>query len=1329
MSFVAVPPNTNYFVPSDISQFDCFAVTVLGPDIQAAPACGGQTQMGITAGFIGRTGVLELNVPFGKGRTFQVWGFARSHYCPDVTEMLTTAYGEIPPGLNSTGFLLGQAKADTNDLNVTVNIPVAFTFGVNPIICGSVPPPVTAIDSVVMDTVTPPWAGLALNNNDITSGAFPVCVNFSTTAHSPVFTVYEDGVNIGAPVTGGCPPYSAGYVHKFQTAVPTGFHSHSISIKTVDKIYGLSALSPPSFSWTVDTIAPVLSIQQILPGQFDPIINANATNELNPSAILHITKAGTVQVNWARTVPAGPTTLPVNCAIPSTPGTFSCTITPVFDTSTGTYTVTFSGHDYLGIGANAVSTSIVMDQAPPTLSLAPTGGWIQGGDFASGPTLMWSDVYSGDVNTNTLACLLDLQATSCNSINFNVNSITMRGGRHDISANVSDYAGNPAVTLSQHVWVDNLVGQTVLGRVNPDGTSIGDESTSSAVIGELPGAGGLFSNLYSAFDAASGYLFTPDAGNHRVLVYKWDFNKQAVASARAVAVYGQYDFADEGSGTAVVTKNGVSYARMYLPTAVEIATGVNGKKLFVSDAGNNRVLRFDLSTAPLGNGLDVSTLPINKQPDLVIGQANLTGNLINRTGNPSTSGSAQSNQGLNFPAGIVVVNKRLYVADFNNCRVAVWHNVVDAAASSGDFGAVDTQIGAGGAAPTSTWSCPAGTASNSLNHPLSIAAQSGAINTIWIADSLNHRVVSVPNVDSVTFSTSFDSSSIYGQPDNVTTTGANGQTGSTASQSSVAAPYGVAFVTDGGGNNYIAVGDVGTGALPKVKFFDNNSNHSSTYRGIVHTWGGPPGTGRGAFISSPTLLYNATAQSLFVGDTNASRVGIFSTVHITENQQMLDVLGHTDITGTSRSFHATAPKGTTENNMFRPTATVADIIFHRLYVADSGNNRVLVYNIDPGTYQPATLASAVIGVPSFADGHPMQDASTNALATASNTLNTPTALALDGSRRLWVADTGNNRVIRFPTNVATLPLSATADLVLGQADTSSNLAGATSAKMNAPAGLAYDYVLDRLFVADRNNARVLAFALDNATTGMQAFDQLGQTGMPAVTSSQFMGPGAMTFTAGTAVIPMGLFITDVGTHAPMNIISDLSTAHRVMYFDISTSTTTSLPNKNAGACYGHHDVTGPFPVTSLTNVATNSCRLFSQNDGDGATLGAKGTYSLNAPFGVAFGQNNVLYVADTGNHRVVAYDLSSSINQPLSSNNATIFDVSTLSANFHVIGSRNQISVVDTNTNPYSTSVPMPTGNLLSFPTGMQFLPAPNGKNLLFVPDFRWHRVGVYEVP
>ena len=155
-----------------------------------------------------------------------------------------------------------------------------------------------------------------------------------------------------------------------------------------------------------------------------------------------------------------------------------------------------------------------------------------------------------------------------------------------------------------------------------------------------------------------------------------------------------------------------------------------------------------------------------------------------------------------------------------------------------------------------------------------------------------------------------------------------------------------------------------------------------------------------------------------------------------------------------------------------------------LYVPDSFNHRVLLYE---RPFETDSKADAVWGQQDFTGmscnlGFPNRPtASSLCFHSLTNYDRRPahdgwpaSGVALDAAGNLWVADSGNNRVLRFPVNPDTGLARDTADLVLGQRDFQSNKPGAGLSNLFAPAAVRFDQ-WGRLYVADAYNGRILVF--------------------------------------------------------------------------------------------------------------------------------------------------------------------------------------------------------------------------------------------------------------
>jgi len=230
-----------------------------------------------------------------------------------------------------------------------------------------------------------------------------------------------------------------------------------------------------------------------------------------------------------------------------------------------------------------------------------------------------------------------------------------------------------------------------------------------------------------------------------------------------------------------------------------------------------------------------------------------------------------------------------------------------------------------------------------------------------------------------------------------------------------------------------------------------------------------------------------------------------------------------------------------------------------------GNNRVLRFDHAASKANGAN-ADGVLGQLIFTANLPISGAGGMAY---------PTGIAIDGSGTLWVGDNFDNRVLRF-NNAASKPNGASADGVLGQPDFTSANAANSQNGLNSPNGVAIDSS-GTLWVADTGNNRVLRF--DNATTkanGANADGVLGQAGFvtkgSSATQTTLYHPGGVTVDASGSVWVADSYNNRVlyfvsatlptATPSPSNtataIITDSPTPTNT-YTSTSTNTTTLSP--------------------------------------------------------------------------------------------------------------------------------------------------------------------------
>jgi sugar lactone lactonase YvrE len=295
------------------------------------------------------------------------------------------------------------------------------------------------------------------------------------------------------------------------------------------------------------------------------------------------------------------------------------------------------------------------------------------------------------------------------------------------------------------------------------------------------------------------------------------------------------------------------------------------------------------------------------------------------------------------------------------------------------------------------------------------------------------------------------------------------------------------------------------------------------------------------------------------------------------------VLGQTDfVTGTS---------GSPDSSFSLATAgcVVVDPMSGKVFVSDRNNHRVLRYP-SAASLQNGAGAEAVFGQSNFN--------SASSAATREG-MSIPRSVFVDRKGRLWVGDTGNNRVLMFESAIYRQgPVSA--DRVFGQPDFTTNSSGISAAKMDGPTGVFVDSA-DRLWACDTNNARLLRFdAISSKASGVNADGVLGQndfvTGASGSGAAKFSSPAYVTVSsAGT------LFIGDTFNN-------------RVLRFANAAGLANGAP---ATGVLGQLD----FTITSGDVTATK----------------------MDLSDGVWITPDDVLWVSDRGNRRFLRFNQASTI--------------------------------------------------------------------------------------
>ena len=256
--------------------------------------------------------------------------------------------------------------------------------------------------------------------------------------------------------------------------------------------------------------------------------------------------------------------------------------------------------------------------------------------------------------------------------------------------------------------------------------------------------------------------------------------------------------------------------------------------------------------------------------------------------------------------------------------------------------------------------------------------------------------------------------------------------------------------------------------------------------------------GDASTLNQPNGVSADQPGNLWVADLGNNRVVRYNTP-FSNGMAASMVLGQPDLTTVS------APGGfaATATNLDAPADVVVDGAGN-VWVSDWEHNRVVKY---PAPISNGMAATAALGQP---------DLVSSGCNTTQTGLCEPTGITLDAAGNVWVSDSNNNRVLRFPAGSAS---GASADLVLGEPDFVSSGGGATASLMNEPNTVIVDND-GNVWVADAGNNRVLQFR-PPLSSGMAASVALGQ---PDLTSNASNQGGSAS--AATLSFPSGLQVID-----------------------------------------------------------------------------------------------------------------------------------------------------------------------------------------------------------
>jgi uncharacterized protein (TIGR03437 family) len=663
---------------------------------------------------------------------------------------------------------------------------------------------------------------------------------------------------------------------------------------------------------------------------------------------------------------------------------------------------------------------------------------------------------------------------------------------------------------------------------------------------------------------------------------------------------------------AVTTSNPnlVEGRELFIPTAVAVDTTASPPILYVADTGNNRVMAWK----------NASTFANGKPADLIIGQKDQYSTNAN---GPGIQGSTFTT-GFNQPSGLAVLNGDLYVADTQNNRVFRFRTPF--AQPSGQQQIPDLCLG------QPSFGSRAGNAPTGLISEKGLSLP-GALRfdrqgNLWVADSGNNRVLEFLSTDIAKPASPFSiaAKTEIGQLDMISK--ADPLPASIAGEQRInqlQSPTAINF--DSAGRLYI--GDIsnnfsrvlvfappftsGMGATRIMGVFVPTPNvtppdpllYSTIFGGVSDIFF-LPGTGGVGVVDAPDARIMIFDIFDNWPDTNTSYSPQAKAIygHISGvtaiNQRDQKSLVANDGNPTASNSTLSVPEGAVFVSTGGGGSTTGE-----LYVADAGNNRVIVLPYSNGSLQPAVrlLGQDLYdsNAPNLIEGREFNfnpgSGSFDAGIAVDTTGDTP---------HLFVADTYNNRVLGFK-DIRSLTAGKAADIVIGQPSFSSNVCNVYSTDRTAPtqAGLCRPTGLlvdsnGNLYVADSANNRVLRFPAPFSHTGSQVADLV--LGQPSF-NFKLVDPSASTMG-----FPYGLAFA--GSNGLL--VSDQA-YNRVLFIPFTNGGFTSADNGKAAT------------------------KVFGQPDFVTITAGTNDT-GMSVPRHIATDSDGRAYIADTGNNRILIFD-------------------------------------------------------------------------------------------
>ena len=566
-----------------------------------------------------------------------------------------------------------------------------------------------------------------------------------------------------------------------------------------------------------------------------------------------------------------------------------------------------------------------------------------------------------------------------------------------------------------------------------------------------------------AWDPERQHLYVSDGGNNRILVF--DVHPDRLQNdPNAIAVIGQPDFfsrdsefvgvrapPEERRGLRKITPGGMDFDYV-------------NRRMFVTQTPENRILVFDLSD--LKEAQVPEAILVMGQPDFTTFEPRVSQSRVTMPRVKVDSQKQLLYVSEGFPGG-----NRVIIFDIRPDRLTNEPAAIDVVGHVDDRGQPDfDRRMANDRADGRAGAYVRAVALDPVDHRL------------WAADEYNNRVLGY-QLDSQNRLLDRKARWVFGQKD-------FNSADSTRTRTGIRIPLAVAYdevdkrlYVGDGWNDRVLIYDVDPerlkpgGNQPAIAVLGQADFQSQDPRSTRNRFDFAVDMGRGIGSSNlPVgIAFDSKRRRAFVSDGGNNRILVFD-IHkdrLRNGADAIAVLGQPDFA--SKEARLTA------NGLSSPGHLSYDPDHDRLFVIDSLNERVLVYDVAPDGLTNGMAASYVYGQPDFTTTLPSDQLRSYPSHTTPQTIPHPNGIVYDPAKQqLYVTDRGNDRILVFdaaPEKMTNQPYPIT---VLGQRseESKSEQALADLSGMDQlydPRGLAFDSENQQLYVSDSHYARIMLY--------------------------------------------------------------------------------------------------------------------------------------------------------------------------------------------------------------------------------------------------------------